>query len=111
MNEKEELIKEIAKEIAITKAKIDSCKDLYNKLDELTMALHELTSDEILIPDKYVLVYNEKAISVNPQYVKVIDNFYNRNVTFKTTPVKRFEISTETLTERAAKALMVDLKR
>ena len=105
MSEKENLISEIAKEIAIVKAKIDSCKDLYNQLDELTMAFHELTTEEFLIPEKYVLVYNEKLIDINPQYVKIVDNFKNKNVTFKTTPVKRFEISTETVTERAAKEL------
>jgi len=105
MSEKDDLIKELAKEIAIVKAKIDSCKDLYNQLDELTMAFHDLTSEEILIPDKFILLFNEKTININPQYVKIVDNFQNKNVTFKTTPVKRFEVSTETITERAAKAL------
>jgi hypothetical protein len=103
--DKVELINGISREIAIIKAKIDSTKNLYNKLDELIMALKDLTTDEVFLDINENLVFEGKLITLTPQYIKVVDNFETRNVVFKSAIVRRFEVMNEAVTERAARNL------
>jgi hypothetical protein len=108
MNDKDknELIYALAKEAAIIKAKLDSMRDMYGKLDELTLALKDLTGEEeIFLNVRDTLVLDGKLITISPQYIKVVDNFATKNTVFKNTGVKRFEILNETVTERAARNL------
>ncbi len=109
--EKEELVLAVAREIAIIKSKIDSMKEMYSKLDELTLALKDLLyvdgifDVEIMMNINESLVFDGKLVNVAPQYIKVVDNFATRNTVFRNTAVKRFEVFTETVTERAARNL------
>lgn len=106
--EKASLIDSIAREIAIIKAKLDSTKHLYSKLDELTMALKDLTSSddvEVFLDINESIVFDENIVTVRPQFVKVVDNFASRNTIFRSTGIKRFEVLTETVTERKARNL------
>lgn len=111
-DEKSQLINDLSKEIVQIKAKLDSMKELYAKLDERTEALNELLVGDQKISDVEVFVdinetflFDGNLVQIKPQYLKVVDNFSHRNIAFRTVAVRRLEAVTETVTERAAKNL------
>jgi hypothetical protein len=97
-------LEHLALEIAKAKAEIDSMRPLYEKLDALTLQFRELAGEqEVLVPDTIVDLPGRPSISVPAQFIKVVDNFMDKNVVFRPAAVRRFEVNTETEIQRKLK--------
>lgn len=94
---------EIATEISSVKARLDYVKPFYEYLDKLTAMFVEVAgAGEVLVPE-HAAIINGQPTLVPAQYVKVVDNFENKNVVFKAAGVRRFEATTESVVEREIK--------
>lgn len=104
LQKRDEMALELAKEITKVKALLDANKPLYDHLDQLTLQLRDLlggTHEEVLIDaEQVVLNPGSTPIFIPPQYVRVNDNFAEKNTCFRTTAIKRFEAFTELVEER-----------
>jgi hypothetical protein len=107
---------DVAKEIVHTKAQLDSVKPLYEQLDRLTLLLNKimaLTGQAEVFVQEQAVILPSGAHLVAEQYVKVVDNFSEKNTIFRPAGVKRFEAAFETVVERQVKEqkLMEKLKK
>jgi hypothetical protein len=92
---------EVAKEIVKIKTLLDANKPLYEALERLTLQLKDLVgSGEVMINEELVVLGPGGALFAPPQYVRVNDNFAEKNTCFRPAAVKRFEMASETVIER-----------
>jgi hypothetical protein len=90
-----------AKEIIRIKTLLDANKPLYDQLEKLTLSLRDiLDSDEVLLAEEQVVLTPGGPVFAAPQYVRVNDNFSEKNTVFRPAAVKRFEAVSELVAER-----------
>jgi hypothetical protein len=91
----------LAKEIIRIKTLLDANKPLYEQLETLTLKLRDiLDSDEVLLAEEQVVLTPGGPVFAAPQYVRVNDNFSEKNTVFRPAAVKRFEAVSELVVER-----------
>ena len=100
-------IQKLSREIVTLKAKIDSMRSLYDALDRKTLELHSIVGDaEVpVFTTEYIESVDGSIIQSGPSFVKIVDNFSDKNLVFRSAAVRRFECIVESQVERSLKEL------
>ncbi|HUM41627.1 MAG TPA: hypothetical protein PKI14_01600 [Fervidobacterium sp.] len=100
-------IQKLSREILNLKALIDSTRSLYDALDKKTLELQALVGDcEVPVTTiEYLETLDGNVIQSGPSFVKVVDNFKDKNHVFKSAVVRRYECIVESQAERQLKEL------
>lgn len=102
---KEPSVMEIAARVLAIQAELTSVKPLYEELDQLTLQLHDMIGDtEIEVPT-FIHAGNRSVHTIGNTFLKVVDNFSQKNTVFRVAGVKRFEASSELVEERLLKEI------
>lgn len=101
----------IANKIVRVKYLIDANKHLYKELDDLVLQLMDSvgTDCEVYVNED-VQVIGDNVLIIPSQVVKVVDNFKDNNVVFKSASIKRFDVQTETMVEKKQKIIKNAMK-
>lgn len=94
-------VADLLERIVAVKAKIDAVKPLYEELDDLTMELQEEVEVDQLLQAK------------GDAFVRIVDNFAEKNTVFRVAGVKRFEaevLTQEELDKELEKAAKKEAK-
>ena len=91
----------IATELVRIKTLLEANKPLYEQLEKLTLQLKELVgTEEVALMEEQVVLTPGGPVFAAPQYIRIVDNFSEKNTVFRPAAVKRFEMASETMIER-----------
>jgi hypothetical protein len=91
----------VATELVRIKTLLEANKPLYEQLEKLTLQLKELVgTEEVALMEEQVVLTLGGPVFAAPQYIRIVDNFSDKNTVFRPAAVKRFEMASETMIER-----------
>lgn len=96
----------LAKKVVALQSAINAMKPFYEALDKMTMELREAMEKEGLSEvevEEQSIPFNGSMLFMPKSFVRVKDNFLEKNTVFRSAGVKRFEADIEGFEERLVK--------